>query len=118
MSFYLSKHVKERYVERVLGGLKPTDNLNILILEKLSKSKDITNKVYDEIPRYILFLYEKYKQLGITILRYENIIFITKKREGTYGLYDILTCYLEDTNYLKQFKNTALSRMDIFIQKK
>jgi hypothetical protein len=116
MKFWLTQHSRERYVERILNGLNIIDNLNVTILKKISAGVDITNKVYDECPRYILFLYEKYNQLGITIIRSENILFITKKRKGTFDLYDVLTCYYEDGNYLRQFKNTALSRDMIFLK--
>lgn len=117
MKFWLTHHSKDRYVERILNGLNTSDNLNITILKQLNNGKDITNKVYDDCPRYILFLYEKYGQLGLTIIRSENVIFITKKRKGTYDLYDVLTCYLyNDGNYLKQFRNTALSRDMIFLK--
>lgn len=79
MKFWLTQHCKERYIERILNGLNTIDNLNISILKKIEAGKDITNKIYDECPRYILFLYEKYKELGITIIKSENILFITKK---------------------------------------
>jgi hypothetical protein len=112
----LTQHSKERYVERILNGLNTLDNLNVTILKQISAGVDITSKVYDDCPRYILFLYEKYRELGLKIIKSGNILFITKKRKGTYDLYDVVTCYLEDGNYLRQFKNTALSREMIFIK--
>jgi hypothetical protein len=116
MKFWLTQHSKERYVQRILNGLNTTENLNVMILKQISSGADITNKIYDECPRYILFLYEKYKELGITIIKKDNVLFICRKRKGTYNLYDVLTCYLEDGNYLKQFKNSALSREQIFLK--
>lgn len=116
MKFWLTQHSKERYVERVLNGNNLVENLNIDILRQISAGIDITNKVYDECPRYILYLYEKYKELGLKIIRSNNIIFITKKRKGTFALYDVVTCYIDDGNHLSQFKNTALSRETIFIK--
>jgi hypothetical protein len=116
MKFWLTQHSKERYKERILNGLNPFENLNVTILKQISAGADITNKIYDDCPRYVLFLYEKYKELGIKIVRFENILFITKKRKGTDNLFDVLTCYLEDGNYLKQFKNTTLSRQDIYLK--
>lgn len=116
MKFWLTKHSKDRYVERILNGLNTVDNLNVTILKQISAGIDITNKVYDECPRYILYLYEQYGELGLTIIKSGNVLFITKKRKGTYNLYDVVTCYLEDGNYLRQFKNTALSREMIFIK--
>jgi hypothetical protein len=116
MKFWLTQHSRERYVERILNGLNSVDNLVIHILKQISSGKDITNKVYDECPRYILFLYEKYKELGITIMLSDNVLFICKKRKGTYNLYDVLTCYWYDENYLKQYKNTALTREQVFLK--
>jgi predicted phosphodiesterase len=116
MKFWLTQHSKERYVERILNGLNNVDNLNITILKEINAGIDVTNKIYDEVPRYILFLYEKYKELGLKIIRSKNVLFITKKRKGTNELYDVLTCYFEDGNYLRQFKNSILSREDIFIK--
>jgi hypothetical protein len=116
MKFWLTQHSKERYVERILNGLNNHENLNVMILNHVSAGTDITNKVYDECPRYILYLYEKYKELGLTIVKSGNVLFITKKRKGTNNLYDVLTCYFDDGKYLRQFKNTALSREDIFLK--
>jgi len=116
MKFWLTQHSKDRFKERILDGNDLNGNLNVHILQKISGGKDITNKVYDECPRYILSLYEKYKELGITIMLSDGIIFITKKRKGTYELYDVLTCYKHDENYLKQYKNTVLSREQIFMK--
>jgi len=117
MKFWLTQHCRERYVERILNGLNSVDNLNITIIKQMITGADITNKVYDDCPRYILYLYEKYGQLGLTIIKAENVIFIAKKRKGTYNLYDVLTCYpYQDGKYLSQFKNTALSRDMIFLK--
>lgn len=116
MKFWLTNHSRERYVERILNGLNTIENINLHIVKHISSGKDITNKVYDECPRYILFLYEKYKELGITIMLSDNVLYICKKRKGTYNLYDVLTCYWYDDNYLKQYKNTALTREQIFLK--
>lgn len=116
MKFWLTQHSKERYVERILNGLNNFENLNVTILKQISAGANITSKVYDECPRYILYLYEKYKELGITIIRTGNVLFITKKRKGTYDLYDVLTCYCDDGKYMRQFKNTSLSRDEIFLK--
>ena len=86
------------------------------MLTLLLKSKDITNKVYDEIPRYILYLYEKYKSANYKILLADKVIFLCQKREGTNNLYDVITCYHENSNYLSQFKTTVLSRDEIYFK--
>lgn len=115
MKFFITKHAKQRYIERVNNGLHIDDNVIYTMLDKIKAGKDITTKIYDDIPRYILFLYEKYKELGQTIIKSDDIIFITKKREGANHLYDVITCYI-DNNYLSQFKNTSLRREEIFIK--
>lgn len=116
MKFWLTQHSKERYVERILNGLNNVNNINITILREMGAGVDITNKIYDDCPRYILFLYEKYKELGLTIIKSNNVLFICRKRKGTYDLYDVLTCYFDDGKFLRQFKNTALSREEIFLK--
>ena len=117
MKFWLTQHSKERYVERILNGLNTSNNLNITILKEISAGVDITNKVYDDCPRYILYLYEEYKELGIRIIKKDNVLFIAKKRKGTYDLYDVITCYnYDEGRYLRQFKNTTLSRETIFLK--
>lgn len=116
MKFNITHHASERYIERVRCGIHSTDtNLYTEILKDLSAGKDITNKVYDEAPRYILYLYEKYKQLGLTIIHSKSTLYICKKRQGTQNLYDVLTCY-SDHRYLEQFKNTVMSREEIFLK--
>lgn len=116
MKLWITQHSRERYIERILNGLNTSNDVNINILKQASSGKDITNKVYDECPRYILYLYEKYNELGLRIIKNESVIFITKKRKGTFGLYDILTCYYDNGKLFKQFKETALSRQDIFLK--
>lgn len=117
MKFWLTQHSKDRYVERILNGLNTADNLNVTILKQISSGVDITSKVYDDCPRYILYLYEKYKELGITIIKKDNVLFIARKRKGTYDLYDVITCYnYDEGRFLRQFKNTALTREEIFFK--
>lgn len=116
MKFWITQHSKDRFRERILNGQNTVDNLNVHMINILRTGTNITSQVYDECPRYILYLYEKYKELGIAIIRAQNILFITKKRKGTYNLYDVLTCYYNTDNYLRQFKNTALTRDQIFMK--
>jgi hypothetical protein len=115
MKFYISQHCQDRWIERVNGGLNKDSHTLMTIVKTINTSKDITSKIFDDVPRYILYLYEKYKSCGITIMSKDNIIFIAKKRKGTEKLYDVLTCYM-DNNHLDQFKNTSLKRSEIFIR--
>lgn len=114
--YYIGKHCIERYIERVRMGINTADKSVIgEMLETLVAGKDITQKIYDEVPRYILFLYEKYKELGLTIIESKDIIFISRKRPGTLNMYDVVTCYSAH-RHLEQFKNTEMKREDIFIK--
>jgi len=123
MKFFLTKHCKERYVERVQNGLNPGGNILMTILNDLNEAKDITDKIYRECPRYILHLHEKYKEAGQRILQKDNILFIGKKRPGTGtpgkindGIFDVFTCYNQGYQYLANFKSTVLNNEDIYIK--
>ncbi len=112
MSLWITSHCKKRYVERINDG-KPVDVIEIL--KAVSSGKDITDKIYTEAPRYILYLYEEYGGLGLKIVSNGDIIFILKKKEGTEKMFSVITCF-KNINYLKQFKETSMSREDIFIK--
>jgi hypothetical protein len=112
MNLWITNHCKERYVERVTNGI-PVDVVSIL--KNISAGKDITDKIYTEAPRYILYLYEKYGELGQKILLHDNVIYILKKKEGTFETYSVLTCFRNE-KYLEQFKNTAMARDEIYIR--
>lgn len=114
--FWLSNHCKQRYIERVNNGLHIDQNTLFSMLKTIELGIDITDKVYNEIPRYILYLYEKYKTAGSRIIKTkDNIIFIVSKRKGTDNLYDVLTCY-RGMQHLEQYKTSILNRGDIFIK--
>lgn len=116
--FNVTQHCRERYVQRI--PFTHGENLLMTILSKLNVTKDITEKIFEECPRYILHLLEKYKSAGQRIFLNveDNIIFIAKKRPGTGnnpqdardGLFEILTCYKHDENYLSLFKESVQLR--------
>lgn len=116
MKYFITKHCKERYIQKIKNGLNSTDDILIEILKLVSAGKDITNKIFDEVPRYIIHLYEKYENANIKIYLNQNIIFILKKRIGTQDLYDVLTTYHYTDNYLEVYKHSVLSRQDIYIK--
>ena len=111
MKLWITNHCKERYRERISNG-EPVDVVKIL--QQISKGKDITNIVFDEAPRYILYLHEEYGEVGQTIIKADGIIFLLKKKEGT-DTFAVLTCF-KDENYLAQFKNTSMPRAEIYIR--
>ena len=109
MKINVSKHCRERYKERISG-----ENTDIkILLYQISHGKDITMKVYEEAPRYILFLYEKYKTASQKILLFENIIFILIHDKNTDDN-NIITCYRKTENFLDAYKNCGLSRQIIY----
>ena len=60
---------------------------------------------------------DPFSKAAITLMesKEKDVIFICQKRTGTNNLYDVITCY-NSYKHLDQFKNTALSRSEIFIQ--
>lgn len=112
MRFWITTHCQERYISRVNNGIRCG---SIDILKDISKGKDITNEIYDSNPRYIMFLYEKYKSANQKIIKSGHNLYIVKKRQGALDLFEAITCFV-DQNKLEEFKNTILSRQDIFIQ--
>lgn len=114
MKIWITEHCKDRYAERVMNG-KRTDVINIV--NTVIEGKDITNKILDSVPRYILYLYEKYGEFGQKIIQNGDIIFILKRKDGTIDTFNVLTCYVDkDLNHFNQYKNTNLSRKEIYIR--
>jgi hypothetical protein len=116
MKFWITQHCQDRYLERVNNGLYKNENLRIAILKELSLAKDITDKIHTEIPRYILYLLEKYKEAGQRILLNGTVIFIVNKRKGTESMYDVYTCYHDYEKHLEQYRKTILSRDEIWMK--
>lgn len=114
MNIFITTHAKQRYRERFLDN---SHNVNILpiMLKDIHSGKDITQKIYNDVPRFILYLYEKYEELGITIIQSDDKIFLLKKKDKTIDCLYVITC-IKSENYLNQFKNTSLSREDIFLK--
>ena len=116
MKFYITKHCKERYRERVLGNTGIVDNLVIAILKDLNSGKNITSKLSTELPRFILYLKQQYgSDKGYNIIQKDHTFFILTKRKGTEDLYDVLTCYIEFETF-KKFKNTVLTNAEIHLK--
>lgn len=109
MSYFITKHCKERFLERI-GQFNDVKELLSLVYS----GKDTTNIIFDKYPRYILYLYERYKDCGIKIIQSGDITFMCKKRPGTLLAYDVMTCY-RDAHFDK-FGNTQLSRQEIYIR--
>ena len=116
MKFWITSHAISRYIERINNGLNIDNNVLLSMLKDVSSGKDITDKIYNEVPRYILYLHEKYKTCGQRIIKSGENLFIVIKREGTQNLYEVLTCFKNSDNFLEQFKTSKLTREDIFLK--
>lgn len=116
MKFNITKHAKDRYLERIHINSWENQNIFLLMLSSLNGGKVITSQIYDKYPRYIVHLYETHKTAAITFIEdKDKNIFVCKRRPGTDSYFDVVTCY-KDTGYFDKFLNTALSREDIFLK--
>lgn len=115
MKFYITKHCKQRYIERVLGNLNSKEDVLKSIFKDLNNSKNITSKLSTEVPRFILFLKDKYGSCNI--MKHDHILFICKKRKGAESLYDVVTCYI-DKDDLSMFRNSVLTNEEIHLKLK
>ena len=109
MSYFITKHCKDRFLERIGPFSDVKEILNIIY-----DGKDITNTIFDKYPRYILYLYERYKECGIKIVQNGDVTFMCKKRPGTISMFDVMTCYKAAD--FDKFGNTALPRQEIYLR--
>jgi len=118
MKFNITSHCKDRYRERVLGNTGVSDNLYRSILSDLNTGKNISSKLSTELPRFILYLKERYgSDKGYNIIQKGYTFFILTKRKNTVDLYDVITCYIEFDIY-KKFSNTILTNDEIYLKLK
>lgn len=114
MKYYITKHCKDRYLQRILNGNNITDNLLFTILDDLKSGKLITSEMSDKYPRFILYLKENYgSDKGYNFIQKENTIFVLCKRKGTESLYDVVTCYIE-SGVFESFNSTVLTDKEIY----
>ena len=113
MKFHITQHCQTRYSERCLNGLN-TVNILKAVLTDIYSAKNITSEISNKNPRFILFLYEKYKKSGTLVFKKDKLYFIGIKRKGV-EIIDILTCYYGDDKF-KMFENTTMSRDEIFFK--
>jgi hypothetical protein len=116
MKFNITRHCKNRYIERVLGGLNNSPNIFLEILNMLNSATNITSKLSEENPRFILYLKERYGiDKGYNFLKKDNVIFVLSKHKGTKNLYEVITCYIKH-KHIDKFKNTILSNDEIHLR--
>ena len=117
MKFFITQHCKERYLERVFGGLNTSNHLLKTILNDLYIGKNITSEISEKHIRFLLYVKEKYGNKGYNFIKNNNTIFITTKRKGTIDLYDVLTCY-DMHNCFTQFDNSIMNKSEIYLKLK
>lgn len=115
MKFFITSHLKTRYIERVLNNNDESIDVLKKILNDCYSAKNISSQVSNDNPRWLLYLMEKYKKRGIQILKKDELYFIAYKREGTIDLFDVVTCYYGDETY-NTFKQSKMKRADIFLK--
>lgn len=114
MKYYITKHCKDRYLQRVLNGNNVKENLLSSILDDLKSGKLITSEISNKYPRFVLYLKETYgSDKGYNFIQKDNTIFVLCKRKGTEELYDVVTCYIE-SGVFESFNNTVLTDKEIY----
>lgn len=113
MRYDITRHCKDRYIERVLGNLNNSDNLFVEMLKNLSTATNITSKLSETCPRFVLYVKERYGSIGFNFLKKDHVIYVLTKHKGTKDLYDVITCYVE-SDALKKFENSALTNEQIY----
>jgi len=115
MKFNITKHCSDRYVQRVLAGSNVINNLYVQILKDLSSGTNITSKISEKHPRYLLYVKERYgSDKGYTFIKKGDLIFLLTKRKNTNDLYDVLTCYIETIDTYKRFDDSVLTKEEIY----
>jgi len=116
MKFNITHHCKDRYLKRVLNNSGKCENLYKQILSDLNTGINITSKLSEKLPRFILYIKERYgSDKGYNIIQKDHTFFILTKRKGTENLYDVLTCYIEFDTF-KKFLNTCLTNEEIHLK--
>lgn len=111
MRAFITQHCRNRYMERV--GKTPNSLQDIAKI--VESGTDVTNKIFDAAPRFILHLYTKYKTANIKIIFKDGVHYITTKRKGADNLYDVMTCYQGDDRF-KMYANSVIPRKEIYFQ--
>lgn len=111
MTYTITQHCRERYIERILNFAK-CENLLRQMLEELRNSKNITGDIANKVPRFILYVKERYGR-NINILENGETIYILTKVKDTANIYAVLTCY-NKRNYLNMFENSQMTKEEIY----
>jgi hypothetical protein len=109
MSYFITKHCKDRFLERIAPFSDVREILKIVY-----SGSDLTNTIFDKYPRYILYLYERYSECSIKIVQNGDVTFICKRRPDTQSTFDVMTCYRADS--FDKFGKTALPRQEIYLR--
>lgn len=112
MKYNITNHCKQRYIERILNHAT-ADNLFKQMLEELNSSKNITGEIANKVPRFILYVKERYDNNVNILESKDKTIFILTKMKDTANSYAVLTCYNKH-NYLKMFEKSHMSNEEVY----
>ncbi len=116
--FIFTQHFRERFSERILNqpDVNFVKGVDRLIMDDIKEAKE--KREYLNLPRFVLYLYEKYKGVnGVQIFESDNAIYVTKHEKGM-GFNYVLTCWNKKSDYYfgpnGMFRNSALPNKEIY----
>lgn len=119
MKLYVTEHARQRYVERVCNGLNTSNNLLKLMMNNIYAAKEVSSQISNDNPRFILHIHEKFLRKGVKVFLHDNVYYIGLPGEGrSLGKTVIVTCYHEGGDRMRMFKESSMSRTEIFIRLK
>ena len=109
--YNFTKHLKDRYKERILNQKSKSSESNLcsLILNDVFSSKE--NRTWTNNIDLVLYLYETYGNANYIILESQTTIFVCIKDESNLSLIHILTCWLKEKDlFLKNLHLNSMSK--------
>ena len=111
-NYNFTKHVKERYQERILLTKKEDINIRVkslcpTILQDIFSSKE--NRTWTNNTDLVLHLYEEYGNCNFIILESDKTIFVCAKDEVVKNFLHIITCWSREKDWF--LKNIIMKAM-------
>ena len=120
INYRFTKHLKERYQERILLVKKTEINirdatLNTQILQDIFSAKE--NRTWTNNQDLILHLYEEYGSCNINILESSKTIFVCVKDDMAENCLHVITCWQKEKDwFLKNIKLKAMTKDEKIIR--
>ena len=120
INYRFTKHLKERYQERILLTKKDEINirdngLNTQILQDILSSKE--NRTWTNNIDLVLHLYEEYGNCNFNILESSKTIFVCAKDDLAENYLHVITCWhVEKDWFLKNIKMKAMTKDEKIIK--